>query len=330
MNTLTEYAYLSTDMMKKGIALTIVKDCPLMERLPYMEINGNSYKYNIESVAAGAQFYQSGAVWAESSPNWAQRSKALTILGGDADVDNFAAQTRSNVNDVKAEVLALKAKAISQKFQKELIWGGTSTTPAPDGFDGLIKLIAECDPSGVAETTLDGINNTQVLPAHATSATLTLQMVDNLFDRVLGAPPDVLLMSKRTRRKLNSLCRAGGGNLTFMSTALGTQLTAYNGIPIMIDDYIPDNVVDATTSVVNAAALDQDVARAGAADNSFMFALRFGSDGLIGLTNGWIQTVDLGDLETKDASRTRIKFYCGLALLNLKACAVLINFTDGL
>lgn len=328
MNTLTEYGYLSTDMIKKGIALTIVKESPFMERLPFIEISGNSYLYNLESVAAGAQFYQTGGTWVESSPVWAQRSADLTILGGDADVDNFAAQTRSNVNDIKAEVLALKAKAITQQFQKQLILGQTSTTPEPNAFKGLVKLLAECE--AVGKTDLDGLVNTQCIPFHNASGTITLAAVDELCDKIVGGP-HLLLMSKRTRRKITSLARAGGANLTFMTTALGTQLPAYNNIPIMTDDFMPDNILDGDASnVVDMANYVQVTTRAGAVDNSLIFALRLGLDGVVGLTNGWIDTKDLGDLETKDATRTRIKFYCGLALLNTKGAAVLFNFTDGL
>jgi hypothetical protein len=34
----------------------------------------------------------------------------------------------------------------------------------------------------------------------------------------------------------------------------------------------------------------------------------------MGLQNGGIQVERVGELETKDATRTRIKWYCGLAL----------------
>ena len=37
----------------------------------------------------------------------------------------------------------------------------------------------------------------------------------------------------------------------------------------------------------------------------------------MGLENGGLQVVDVGDLETKDASRWRIKWYAGLAAYSL-------------
>ena len=53
--------------------------------------------------------------------------------------------------------------------------------------------------------------------------------------------------------------------------------------------------------------------------------MRFGEDetdqAVTGLTNGGVMVDDLGFLESKPAYRTRIEFYCGLALFGGKAAA---------
>jgi hypothetical protein len=50
--------------------------------------------------------------------------------------------------------------------------------------------------------------------------------------------------------------------------------------------------------------------------------VRFGFEtGLCGLDNGGIQVVPIGNLETKDAWRTRIKWYVSLALFTDLALA---------
>ena len=92
-NTLSDYSKLSLDIMLKGIIDTIIYESPLFDKLPFVEITGNSLLYNLESELAGADWYAVGDIWKERTPNWAQRSVALTILGGDADVDNFARQS---------------------------------------------------------------------------------------------------------------------------------------------------------------------------------------------------------------------------------------------
>ena len=44
---LTESAKLSTDMLQKGVILTMAKQSPVLEKLPFMEIVGNGYAYNL-------------------------------------------------------------------------------------------------------------------------------------------------------------------------------------------------------------------------------------------------------------------------------------------
>ena len=63
-------------------------------------------------------------------------------------------------------------------------------------------------------------------------------------------------------------------------------------------------------------------------DNYLIFAVKFGEDALHGIQNMGIQVEPIGTLETKDAKRTRIKWYVGLAFPGLTTCAVLVNAND--
>lgn len=329
MNTLADFALMSTDVLKKGIALTIIYEEPLLAKLPFIDIVGNSYQYNLESTEAGADFYNVGDVWRESTPAWNQRSVGLTILGGDADVDEFLKATRSNVQDVEAEILSLKSKAISYKFSKTLITGGTTTLKDPLEFKGMLQLIAEIE--AVGKTDLDGVNNIGVFPFNAASGTIDLPGLDAFIDSFKGGKPQYLMTSKRMRRKITSLCRVTGAvtSYTTLDSRLGLQVEAYNGIPILVNDWIADNYPDNVSSVLDIAAYNPATTRASGDDNTPIFAFRLGGDGVCGLQNGGLTTVPVGQLETKDAHRTRIKWYCGLALFNIHAAKVMTGATDG-
>ncbi|CAA9565639.1 MAG: hypothetical protein AVDCRST_MAG73-4130 [uncultured Thermomicrobiales bacterium] len=52
----------------------------------------------------------------EATPTFTQVPTALKILGGDADVDNFLQATYADPNDLEAEVIASRAKAVAHKF----------------------------------------------------------------------------------------------------------------------------------------------------------------------------------------------------------------------
>ena len=327
-NTIAEYGYLSTSPILKGIVKTIVNESPLLARLPFREIAGNSLLYNLESTEAGAGFYSVGDTWAESTPVWAQRNVALTILGGDADVDSFAKQTRSNEQDVAAAIIELKSKAIADKFEKMAIVGYTSTTYSAKELKGLMHLLAECEAADA--TDWDAPNNSQIIAASATSTALTIAMLDELRDAV-KPKPDCFLMSRRMRRWLQGLARAAGNNLEYVADPrrLGHLITMFGEQEVLVSDFIPDNIQDGVSSVVTIRSYDQATTRASGYDNSVIFALRFDdNDAVAGVTNGWIQTEDIGKLETKDAERTRIKFYCGMANFGKVGFAGLINVLD--
>jgi len=97
-------------------------------------------------------------------------------MGGDADVDNFLKATRSNIQDLEAAVVELKAKALRDKFEETFIYGDSSVNAKQ--FDGLKKLVDT------------GTAGDQVISMDGTGATLTLGKLDELIDAVKGGKPE--------------------------------------------------------------------------------------------------------------------------------------------
>ena len=137
--TLTEAAKLSNDILLQGVVETIVKDSPVLQVMPFIEIVGNGLTYNQEKTLPTIDFYDVGDTWAESTPTFEQLTATLRIMGGDADIDNFLKATRSNLQDMEVAVLELKAKATRHKFEETFIYGDTAVNAKQ--FDGLKKLI---------------------------------------------------------------------------------------------------------------------------------------------------------------------------------------------
>ncbi len=331
-NTLTEYGYLCNNEIKKGIIDTIISVSPLLRRLPFIELNSNALAYNLESAAAGGSWVTTGDTIVESTPTWAQRTIALSELIGDADVDTFAAQTRDSQQDLKAAIIEKKAKGLAADFDKAAIMGRTTseaTYLSTKCMKGLLIQTAECESLTSTVADLDGVVNTQVYAPFAESNVLTLEHMGVLIDRVLPAP-DVLMMSRRMRRKLTTLAQAAGTNLVHDNDKLGFPVTRWGDYEILINDYIYDNYLDGSSSIVTIAsyAPGTPVARASGTDNSVIFAMKLGEDGVCGLWNGGIITEDLGILETKDATRTRIKMYPAIVTFSTRAIAAMIDVLD--
>ena len=303
--TLVEAAKLSNDILLQGVVETIVHDSPILQQLPFIEIVGNVLTYNQEKTLPSIDFYDVGDTWTESTPTFEQKTASLKIMGGDADVDNYLKATRSNIQDLEAAVVELKAKALRDKFSETFIYGDSATNAKQ--FDGLRKLINTTTASS------------QVIAMGPTGATLTLGKLDELIDAVKGGKPALLLMSWRSRRKLNALVRAAGGMMETDRDNWGNFIQLWDGIPIGVNDWILD------THVLSGSV---ETATTGGTCST-IYAFQIGEGALCGLTSPGHLTVEpIGSLETKDASRTRIKWYCSLALFSSIKSAALIGVQD--
>lgn len=125
--------------------------------------------------------------------------------------------------------------------------------------------------------------------------------MDQLIDKVLPGKPDALLMSRRSRRKLSSLRRASGDLLETDRNEFGLRALYYDGLPVITDDFISDSQIKGTSG----------------ATTSTIYAVKMGQGaGVVGLEHGGIQAETIGELETKDATRHRIKWYTSLAVMS--------------
>jgi len=356
--SLAEASKLSTDILLKGIIETVIKDSPILEKLPFIQITGNSLKYNREKTLPTVGWYAPvTGTWTTSEPAFEQCSASLCVLGGDADVDNFLKATRSNIQDLEAAVIEQKAKALRHEFENAFL-NADGSSNQPTGLYHIMKGTAwtadtemavgdivvptaglengfRCECTAVAGDkkthatteptwpTTEGatVVDDQVtwtcrygshLGSGANGATLTLTSLDKLIDLVRGGKPDLLLMSRRSRRKIQNLARAAGTNLLIGEGKLGEVVEYYNGIPVAISDWVKDNYTVGTSS-----------------DCSAIFAFQMGEGAVCGLSSPeMIQVERLGSLETKDASRTRVKWYVSLALFSVVKAAMLTGVRD--
>lgn len=280
--TLAEAAKLSNDIVLQGVIETIIQDSPILQALPFIEITGNGLTYNRENAAPTAAFFDVGDTWTESTPTFTQITATLKIVGGDADIDNYLLTTRSNIQDLQSAVIGLKAKAVRTKFEDTFVNGDTAVDSK--SFDGIDKL------------TTGG----QAISMGTNGATLTLAKLDELIDLVKTGRPQLLLMSKRTRRTLNNLARSSGGFLETDRNEFGQMVQYYDGVPVGVSDYISDAKTVGTST-----------------DCSTIYAMQMGEGALAGLTApGGLTIETIGSLETKDATRTRVKWYVTMALFN--------------
>jgi len=93
----------------------------------------------------------------------------------------------------------------------------------------------------------------------------------------------------------------------------------WDGVPIGVNDWILDiHVVSGGVETATTGGTSSNV-----------YAIQFGEGALCGLTSpGHLTAEPIGSLETKDATRTRVKWYVSLALFSSVKAAALIGVQD--
>jgi len=164
-------------------------------------------------------------------------------------------------------------------------------------FDGIDKLAA------AGQTVSMGANG----------ATLTLEKLDEVIDKVKPGKPQMLLMSRRSRRKLTALSRATGSGLIVSDRdQFGQMVDYYDGVPIGVEDHVADNKTVGSSP-----------------DCSTIYALQLGEGAVAGLSAPGGLTVErVGSLETKDATRIRVKWYVSLGVFNALKLSKLTGVRD--
>lgn len=284
--TLVESAKLSQDMLQKGVIETMVRTSAVLEVLPFMEIVGNAYVYNQVATLPTVAFRTVNEGYTEASASFTQVTASLKMLGGDVDVDKFIAQTRGNLNDQRAIQTELKAKAVAEAYTTQFFYGDVAVQTK--GFNGLVKFVSGGQDIAVADA----------------GGALTLDDLNKLIDAVPHGA-DALFVSRSARRIVMNLLQASQHYIETGVDAFGKPVVSYAGVPIRVCE---DAVMPA-----------QGVA---GADGYDIFAVKLGAmSDVCGIQNGGVTVTDIGELETMPVYRTRIEWYCGLAVFNPNSVA---------
>lgn len=173
--TLTEASYLTSNPMKKGIIQTIARESAVLEVLPFETIFGATYGFIREETDGGATFRAVNEEYIVENPTNSEHFEELRRLGSKVEVDRYIELT-GNLNNVRAEATASKAKAIANHFTQTFFHGDSSVNPME--FDGLNKRM----------------DATQVVDA--SGFPLHTGLIHQLLDKVQGGA-DVIFMNKK-------------------------------------------------------------------------------------------------------------------------------------
>lgn len=173
-----------------------------------------------------------------------------------------------------------------------------STTDEPDGLKGLVS----------ASQTIDSDNTN--------GDALSFGVLDNLIDSVKTQNNLRLIMNSALRRKYYELVRGLGGTDPTHTTLPGISgpVPTYRGVPILRNDNVLGNEAKGSASTLSSAYCVDMVEEEGfyagvGGSGSAEAALTPMTARIMG-----VQIRDVGELEDKEAMRTRVSWYGAFAL----------------
>lgn len=223
--TLAEANEIIEEPLRKGIIQTIARESTVLELLPFININGNSYSYIQEKETGNVGFREVNQRYNHDNPKYERQTEALTRLGSIVEVDRFIELTQ-NIHDVRAEATASKAKAIANTFT-DTFFNGNKANDAL-AFDGLSVRV----------------DKNKIVKGGMKDGKLDAQKVHELLDAVEGGA-DVLFMNKRTRREFTALFASQGAWIQSGQDAFQRPIQYFGDVRIAVvdDAYIPDNSI---------------------------------------------------------------------------------------
>lgn len=294
----TEAAKLAMEDRQRGVIEEIIDNEELFALVPFVQAKDKTYSYVRENTIAGGDWYSAYEDIEESASTFTPVSTQLKVLAGQVDMDNFTTEVQSELNDQIAIQLSAKAKGIARQFKSVLVNGDTSVNAKQ--FDGLKKLVV------AGQTMQAGVNGSAI----------SYSALDELKEMVkLGA--DMFMMRPGTWRAIRELNRLQGGNTAdmMMIENFGKPVRAYDGVPVIINEFLPAN----ETQGSNTATTSVYALRLNEAD---------GFHGLFGGASAGIRLEKVGLLQGRDATRWRMKWYCGAALKATHGVARLKGVTN--
>lgn len=294
----TEAAKLSIEDRQRGIIEEIIDRDEMFALLPFVEAKDETYSYVRELTNASGAWIDPYEVLEESASTFTPVSTKLKRIAGQVDIDNFQAEVQSNLNNQVGIQLQLKAKGMGKQFRDTVANGDTGVNAKQ--FDGIKKLVT------AGQTIYAGTNG----------GPLSYDLMDQLQDMVKRGA-DCLMMRQGTWRAIRSLNRAMGGNMAehVMLKNFGLPVKAYDGMPVIINDFLPADETRGASSVTCS-----------------IYAMRMnevdGVHGIFGGASAGFRMEKVGLLQDKDATRWRMKWYAGLALKSTQSLARLAGVTN--
>jgi hypothetical protein len=235
------------DPMRKGLIQKITNTSIFLKILQFVVVDGMQYEYGEQATTGGIAFRKLNEGYAAEVGVVNPKVEKLGIMGGLVQTDRQF--TNKQGDRVRASAISAKVQRAGLFYDKYVIQGDPASDP--NQFLGLNARLT----------------GNQVLSAGTNGGALTLSMVDQLLDAVVGPNSEkVLVTNKVDRRSIKQLVVAAAGGAGV--TDVGAALPNYDGATIhTIDEDGDDQPILTKTETQGSSAV-----------TSSMYCIRPGKD----------------------------------------------------
>lgn len=228
--------------VEQAVIKLFMQSSPILSMLPMKGLSGPSYTYRREVALPGIGWRAVNQSWTESTGVLNPLTERTFILGGEIKVDNYLMAYENGPNLWAAQT-AMKVQAASNEFDRAFLEGDDLVDP--NQLVGLRRRLT----------------GNQVIVAGTNGATLTLAMLDQLIDKVIGTRAQkLILLNKTLRRKITSLVNAAGNSalISYDQNSYGIQNERYASVKLGVIETLGDESTyldfDETTGSSNVTA----------------------------------------------------------------------------
>ena len=273
----------------------------LMSIIPFQDVEGEGVFYDQEGELPAVGFRGINETLDATYGVLNPQAERLKIMGAEVDVDTAIIDMRGP--QAIADQVQMKVRSMRMTFEDHVINGDETTNPR--AFDGLRRRI--------------NVGSSQAINMNGALSLTALDELIDACDAVGGEK--VLIMNKKMRRRLNTASRNSsiGGFINYSQNEFGRRVTTYGDVPIVVTD-------------VNAAN-QQIQPFTEASSSTSIYCVAFGdllTTGLQGRARGQfgVSVRQLGEVPDAPVDRTRLEWYCGMAVMNGRSAARLYGVTD--
>lgn len=213
--SLLDFVNQARSPMRRGIVQEITNESVFLKILRFVPVDGFAYTYNRQSTLGGIAFRGLNDAYAEDTGVVNPQVETLSIFGGEVRTDRQIVNKQGDI--ARANAIAAKVKKAGLFFDRYVIKGDPAADPLQ--FYGLNARLT----------------GSQVIPAGTNGGPLTLDLLDEALDAVVGGNSrKVIVCNKAVRRQITALLRDAAGGAAI--SEVGAQAREYDGAPIHVLD----------------------------------------------------------------------------------------------